>query len=151
MNTIDILLNKNIVGTYNLSVKSDIDYELDDTIIIKLDNYKYLQLLIDNHNLTIHEILKERFIILGEDSHAKVETKLLPIEKVDKGNVYTIVNYNLTNYTFATKLLNKAKDYIFGFVYGFDEIRFIKNEDFISMLSSFTEYEEIIFENRIDI
>ena len=151
MITIDILLNKNIVGTYNLSVKSDIDYELDDTIIIKLDNYKYLQLLIDNHNLTIHEILKERFIILGEDSHAKVETKLLPIEKVDKGNVYTIVNYNLTNYTFATKLLNKAKDYIFGFVYGFDEIRFIKNEDFISMLSSFTEYEEIIFENRIDI
>lgn len=142
---IDFLQNKKVKFIYRIIVKEeDIDYNLADTFLLKLDDDSLVQILID-YEVLIYELFStDDILILGDYDIDECITRLVLVKEIhDNLEITSIYSYFQSTYHFGSKFLDSNNNYIFGFCFGWDEIELISEDVFVKMLESYDEKAEI--------
>jgi hypothetical protein len=128
------LLDKDILSVNRVVIIEDgIEYEKDDTIILKLSNNEFIQILAD-YDVIIYRLDNISHIkIIGEFEPDTI--KLMELMNVSKFNVHLIKNYILNPYNklyIGSEFLNSQGVFIFGFTYTEDEVNLIFSRERLS-------------------
>ena len=134
------LMNMSILSVNNLVVKED-NHEIviDDSIILETD--KGLVQIFNDYNsikiININSVSKAKIW----DSFNADDVEILvrkEISIMNNDDITEIFNYSYdSSYFFGTKCLSSNGHYVVGFCYGFDEMNYVNESDFESLLSKY--------------
>jgi hypothetical protein len=140
---LDYLIGKTIQGIYKIIVNEGcVEYEPNDTFVLKTLNNELLQLVID-YSINVYSIpTVNDAIVLGEYDRKILLFKLKLETELKNDVIETIIDYYKgENYHFGSKFLNFSGQFMFGFCFGFDEVILLKEKEFYLMLNSYNLFE----------
>jgi len=140
IDNLHLLLNKKILSIFKVVVvEHNVEYELDDTLIIQFEDGTMVQIVMDD-GIIIRNASKMDIKICGEYDLANTSVELIVLASDINQEVFEIHTYTRIGYTFGSKFINKKGQFIFGFCYGFDEVIIISENQFLQMLGSYANH-----------